>query len=132
MTIQSCRKMIHRSLKARDFEELWRKNSRGFERVRAEAAHAGHVFPERGQRVQMPRESRAPSLGGSRLNSGGDSWIRSNHTTGEGAKIDTFSLLEFEDDLTGTLRDKVKEKKMQDWDAADVEVFLREIGMGRV
>lgn len=131
VTLQSFRKMIHRKLKAKDFEELWKRNSRGFGRSQTEPGQAGHSFLSREQKIQVTKEPRVASLGGSRLNSGGDSWIRSNYTTGEGGKIDTFSLLEFEDDLTVTLRQKVKEKKMQEWEMADVELFLREIGMGK-
>jgi hypothetical protein len=58
--------------------------------------------------------------------------MRSNYTTGEGGKIDTYSLLEYEDDLTGKLRDKVKEKKMQDWDQNDIGLFLKEIGLCKI
>ena len=57
--------------------------------------------------------------------------MRSNYTTGEGGKIDTFSQLEYEDDLSEVLNKKVREKKMQEWDQEDVSVFLKEIGMGR-
>ena len=58
--------------------------------------------------------------------------MRSNYTTGEGGKIDTYSLLEFEDDLTPILKKKVKEKKMQKWDQNDISIFLIEIGMGKI
>ena len=57
------------------------------------------------------------------------SWLRSNYTTGEGGKIDTYSLLEFEDDLTPILKKKVEEKKMQEWDEKDISIFLKEIKM---
>jgi hypothetical protein len=55
--------------------------------------------------------------------------MRSNYTTGEGGKIDTFSLLEYEDDLSKTLKKKVEEKNVQDWDEEEITLFLQEIGM---
>lgn len=129
--VHTCKKMLHGKLKAKNFEALWNKHNKFFDTTHADRGQAQHSFLSRENKIKV-KAPKAPSLGGARggFSSGDHSWMRSNHTTGEAGKIDTFSLLEYEDDLSAALRKKVEEKKMQDWDQTDVEVFLREIGLG--
>ena len=124
--------MIHRILKSKDFGALWRQSSKFIGQSQAELGHARHSFLSIENKIKV-KELRAPSLGSRPgFNSAEHSWMRSNHTTGEGGKVDTFSLLEFEDELSSRLREMVKNKKMQDWEQAEVELFLAEIGMSRI
>ena len=108
---------------------MWEKSDKFYKRSQTTDIQNQHSFLSKENKIKVMKEQKMGSQG--RQVTAEFSWMRSNYTTGEGGKIDTFSLLEYEDDLSSILKKKVKEKKMQDWDQNDISLFLNEIGMGR-